>query len=49
MSGKGDRQRPRQITKEEEDLRWELAFRCEDNPARKDEILKRLKELAEAK
>lgn len=36
---KGSRQRPSQITATEEDLRWELAFKCKDNPERKKEIL----------
>ena len=42
--GKGDTQRPRQITAEEENLRWELAFNAA-NPKRKEEILKRLDEI----
>jgi len=42
MSGKGDKRRPRLISAEEEELRWELAFGCKNNPKRKEEILKEL-------
>jgi len=47
--GKGDRRRQAQITKEEVDLRWELAFETENKPSRQAEINKRLKEIAEEK
>jgi hypothetical protein len=43
--GKGDKRRPRLISAEMEDLRWELAFKCKDNPERKKEILARLEQL----
>jgi len=42
MSGKGDKRRPTQISKEEESLRWELLHAA---PERKKEILKRLEKL----
>lgn len=45
MTYKGSWKRPTQISREEDDLRYELAFRCKDNPKRKEEILKRIKEL----
>ena len=49
MSGKGSRQRPRQISATEEELRWELAFRCGDDLHRKREILEQLEQLAKQK
>lgn len=49
MSVKGSWKRPTQISKEEEDLRYELAFRTKDNPERKAEILKRLEEIQKEK
>ena len=49
MSGKGDKRRPTLISQREEDLRWELAFRCKDNPERRDEILKLLEEIQNEK
>ena len=39
MSGKGDRQRPSQIDKEEESLRWELIDK-KTTKERKEEILR---------
>jgi len=47
--GKGDRRRQAQISKEEEVLRWELAFGTKNNPDRKEVINKRLKEIEEEK
>lgn len=49
MGVKGSWKRPTQISREEEDLRYELAFRTKDNPERKEEILKRLEEIQEEK
>ena len=49
MSTKGSWQRPRTVTIEEKDLRWELAFKTSDRPERKKEILKRLTEIEEEK
>lgn len=45
MGVKGSWERPRSVSKEEKDLRYELAFRTKDNPKRKEEILKRLEEI----
>jgi hypothetical protein len=39
MAGKGSKKRPTQISKEEEDLRWKLAFASEEKKA---EIKKQL-------
>jgi len=47
--GKGDRRRQAQISKEEEELRWELAFGDKNNAKRKADINKRLKEIAKEK
>lgn len=47
--GKGDTRRQRQISKEEEELRWELAFGTKNNPERKEDINKRLKEITDEK
>jgi hypothetical protein len=44
MAGKGDRRRPRQITKAEEELRWELAF-GKPSDTRKEGIRRQLEEL----
>jgi hypothetical protein len=49
MSTKGSRKRPTQISRAEEELRYELAFRCKDNPKRKAEILKLLAEIHQVK
>lgn len=49
MGVKGSWKRPTQISREEEDLRYELAFRCKDNEERKQEILKRLEEIQKEK
>lgn len=45
FTGKGSWKRPTQISPEEENLRYELAFKCKDKPERKEEILKRLDEI----
>jgi len=47
--GKGDKRRPSQISFEEEQLRWELAFRCVRKPERAEEIKVRLKEIEKEK
>jgi len=47
--GKGDKRRPKQISMEENDLRFELAFKTKDNPERKEEILKILNQIEEDK
>jgi len=41
--GKGDGRRNRHISQEEEQLRWELAFKTHNNPKRKEEIKEILK------
>jgi len=44
MAGKGDKQRPRQISPSEESLRWEL-FSSKTTAERKTDIKRILKEL----
>lgn len=45
MSTKGSWSRPSQISREERDLRYTLAFECEGDPEKKEKILKLLNEL----
>ena len=42
MNGKGDKRRPKRISREEEDLRWEL---IKATPSRKRIIINQLKEI----
>ena len=49
MSTKGSWQRPTYIGQTEADLRWELAFKCVDNPERRKQIVKLLKQLEKDK